>query len=570
MLVLALPAHAEGLRYRIEGGSAEAQENIRAHLGESPRDEAAAQRFLVTVRERVSRALEALGIYEHSLELVVDQNASPWRVDLRLQHAEPLRYSAVSVQLSGDGRELPALKRVLESGAPKVGEQVHHGRYEAFKSALTRRSRELGFFASSFSFSELRLDPGSAVAEASLSFDTGPRYHFGAIIGGDELIAPELLSSLAPFEPGQPYDQSLLLELRARLLRLGYFNSVVVLPDLAAVENRSVPITLELVAAPKHSYELGLGYSTDTRQRLSLLWRSPSLNRWGHSQQTRLRWSPVNPQARLTYSIPLDDPASDLLQFGARLEDNEFGDLDSEQRELSLRREVSADTRVWSVGVRGLDERWDVLDADLDAAYVLAGASLSRRERRGSAVDPSYGYSQFLELELASDALGSDQDLLRLHGSLLGLRRLGDRSRIVARASAGILWSNSDRPDDLPPSLAFFAGGDNSIRGFAYQSVGREVPLADRSGRTTNLVVGGTRLLTGSIEYQRYFRENWRFAAFVDGGDAFVEADFDFNAGVGIGIHYLTPVGAIRIEVAHPVTESGGSPRLHINIGAEL
>jgi translocation and assembly module TamA len=300
------------------------------------------------------------------------------------------------------------------------------------------------------------------------------------------------------------------------------------------------------------------------------VWSSPRLNRWGHSQQTRLRYSPVNPAARVVYTVPLDDPANDLLQFGARLEDNEFGDLQSEQRELLLKRELSNGANVRSVSARLLEESWSALEENFDAAYALAGLSFSRRSREGNAVDPSGGFSQFYGLEVASSDLGSDQDLARLSVNLTGLRRFGERSRVVGRLNAGYLVSSSTRPDELPPSLAFFAGGDSSIRGYAYQSVGREIAAQVFSDSSVPLVVGGTRLLTASVEYQRYLFENWRAAVFVDGGDAFVGTDFDLNVGAGFGVHYLSPVGALRIELANPVSESGGEWRLHINIGAEL
>jgi translocation and assembly module TamA len=82
--------------------------------------------------------------------------------------------------------------------------------------------------------------------------------------------------------------------------------------------------------------------------------------------------------------------------------------------------------------------------------------------------------------------------------------------------------------------------------------------------------VGGTRLLTGSLEIQRYLNETWRAALFVDAGDAFDSGEFNTNVGVGFGVHYLSPVGALRFELANPVSDSDGSWRVHINIGAEF
>lgn len=570
-IALAVPVEANVLRYRVQGVNEELRENIRAYLGESPQDEKSAERFLATAEERTSQALQALGVYEHSVKLSVDRSTDPWRAILELEAKAAQRYTSVSISITGEARNDEAVTALLREHAPRVDDVVHHGRYEAFKTKLQQRVRQRGYFDAELSGHRVTLDIGANTAELDMVLDSGVRYRFGELKSDSEMIDPGLLNRLRPFAPGDYYLQSKLLELRQRLMRLGYFSSVVVLPDLPSRKAPEVPLRVDITRAPRHSYELGVGYSTDTQQRVSLAWRSPLLNRFGHSQETLLRWSPVNPEARLTYSVPLDDPANDVVQLIARLENNEFGDLESLQREFQLRREQTSAGRVRGLQLRALNEQWGVFSDDFDASFLLTGVSLSSRQRSGSVIDPSGGYSRFLSAEVAGAALGSDQNLFRLYGSVTGVRRVSQNWRVVGRAEGGFLWSESRRPDELPPSLAFFAGGDNSLRGFAYQSVGREVSarsLSDES-RKRVLVVGGTRLATGSIELQRYFGERWRGALFMDAGDAFVD-DFETNVGVGFGVHYLSPVGALRLELANPVTRSNGSWRIHINIGAEF
>ena len=575
LLIFASTVQAAALRYRVEGVSDSQRENVRAFLGESPADEAAAERFLLTAVTRTELALEALGHYTPTIDLRVDRRASPWQARLNIEAGEAVRYTTVEATLLGPGREDAALRELWEALIPAPGDTVHHGAHQRLREQLLRRARERGYFEAGFTRSEVRVDAVAGTAAAELEFSTGARARFGPVQAPQDAIRPGLLASIQPFAEGDPYAQEQLLALRANLLRLGFFSSVVVVPDLAARTGNSIPVRVDLQLAPRHSYEVGVGFSTDTRQRVSLVWSSPRLNSRGHSQQTRLRYSPINPSLLTLYSVPLDDLSTDLLQFGARFENNEFGDLDSEQRELLVRREISRDTRVRSYSVRALAEAWSALGEDFDARYVLAGLSFSDRQRRGSAVDPSAGLSQYYDLEIGSSALGSDQDLLRVQGTVSGLRRFGQRSRVVARLTAGLVYSSSTRADELPPSLAFFAGGDNSIRGYAYQSIGREVgaSVLDASpprASSVPLVVGGNRLLTASVEYQHYVRENWRLSLFADGGDAFNESDFELNVGVGVGVHYLTPLGAVRVEVANPITEDAGDWRLHINIGAEL
>ncbi len=561
---------AEGLTYRIEGASAAVRENLRAYLGPSPRSDDEARRFQVTAPLKAAQALEALGYYDHSIGIDYQEESS--RLILRVEEGEPLTYTQVSVEVLGDGVDDPVLQEFLSEWTPALGDPVHHGRYESLKAGLQQAARARGYFDASFLQREIQVDVREDRAELTLRYDTGVRYRFGPINHDSQVLRGELMDSLKPYILGEPYQQRTLLELRQRLLRLGYFSSVVVVPDLPARKEGVVPVRVDLDLAPRHSYELGVGYSTDTRQRLSMVWRSPRLNSRGHSQQTSLRWSPVNPELRTIYSIPLDDPANDVLQLVARFEDNEYGDLDSRQASLGIQREWTGDGGVRSLSLRGLGEEWGAFDEDFSARFLLAGASLSNRYRRGDAVDPSAGLSQFYSLELAGKDFGSDEDVLRFQASVAGVRRFSQDWRMVARGELGFVWSSSTRPDELPPSLSFFAGGDNSIRGYGYQSIGREVSrqVLDIDEAPSTLTVGGNRLVTGSLEVQRYFGERWRGALFVDAGDAFLDDDFDLNVGVGFGIHYLSPIGALRLEIADPVSSDEDDWRIHINIGAEF
>lgn len=569
--MLAGPA-AAALRYRISGGDDAARANVSAYLGEAPADRPAAERLLATARQRAEKALQAIGIYDYAIDMEVDREASPWRLRLHLEHGEAVRYERVDSRLSGPGADDAQLQAVLRERAPRVDSPLHHGDYERFKEALLRRARERGYFDARFTVSRVQVDASRGSASAQLHFATGERRLFGAVEVPAAQLAPRRLEALLPFRAGDPYLESQLQELRGRLLHLGYFSSVVVTPEPASAQDNRVPIDLDLLDAPRHSFEVGAGYSTDTRERLSLSWHSPRLNRWGHSQHSFLRYSPVNPAARATYSIPLDARANDLLQLGGRLEENEFGDLLSRQRELSLGRERRRGERVGSLSLRALREDWEVSGAQAHAGYLLFGASLSRRHHRGDPVDPSRGLSLYGEVEAGAESLGSRQDLGRALGRVTALRRFGEHSRVVARLQGGLLLSDSQAPGTLPPSLAFFAGGDSSLRGFAYQSIGPTVAPQPGSARVDPIVVGGSRLLTGSIEYQRYLHQDWRAAVFIDAGDAFNDRSFEVNAGAGIGVHYLSPLGALRLEVAHPVAGGRGGEgwRLHINIGAEF
>jgi translocation and assembly module TamA len=161
-------------------------------------------------------------------------------------------------------------------------------------------------------------------------------------------------------------------------------------------------------------------------------------------------------------------------------------------------------------------------------------------------------------------------DLLRFTANLRYIATPAPRHRLVGRTALGVAEiANGDRTD-LAPSLNYFAGGSRSIRGFSYQSLGNEIDVTRDDGSTKTLVVGGDRLFTTSLEYQYYFTDKWRGALFADGGDAFDSGEFDWNYAAGFGIHFISPVGALRIELANSLSDDNPDWYLHLNIGAEF
>ncbi|MEG3193687.1 BamA/TamA family outer membrane protein, partial [Lysobacter sp. D1-1-M9] len=74
---------------------------------------------------------------------------------------------------------------------------------------------------------------------------------------------------------------------------------------------------------------------------------------------------------------------------------------------------------------------------------------------------------------------------------------------------------------------------------------------------------------TASVEYEHYFNDSWGAALFVDSGSAFNDSP-DWRTGVGIGARWLSPVGPVRVDVAHGLDDPDSSFELYLSIGADL
>ena len=136
---------------------------------------------------------------------------------------------------------------------------------------------------------------------------------------------------------------------------------------------------------------------------------------------------------------------------------------------------------------------------------------------------------------------------------------LSQRSRLILRGQAGANWVAEE--EEVPVSQRFFAGGDGSIRGYDY----RQVAPRNDAGE----VVGGRYLQTASIEVDRLIWGNYGLAAFYDTGSASAGWLEDLVSAAGLGFRWATPVGMLRVDLAHPLNGDDGL-QLHIGIGGEL
>ncbi|RLA60324.1 MAG: outer membrane protein assembly factor [Gammaproteobacteria bacterium] len=572
--LLLLPAWsgAASLTFSVIGLEAkpELQKNVLAWLGDDPESVRERLNFVVSARDRVERSLQALGYYRPDIGMDVQRTDPVWQLVISVDPGDPVRIRDIDIQVMGAAANDPEFTRLIADVSFALGDVLHHGLYEDFRNSLLSLGQRRGYLDATITSSKVAVEVAAGTADVSIQYDSGRRYRFGALIHDEEMVDYALLDSLRTFHQGDYFEQSKLQEFQSELQRTNYFSSVIVLPVPEQAQDGEVPIAVKMQAARSHSFDVGVGYSTDTEERLSLTWRTPKINRHGHSQVTRLVYSPVNPSGRFTYTIPLTHPLNDILQLWARTEDNEFGDLDSRQDELGVRREIRKGKWIHGYSLRGLNESWDVLQLDATNDYLLLGATLSRRVSSGSIVDPKSGFSQLYTLEVGNGELGSDIDLARFTANLRLVFTPLPQHRVVSRAGFGVVEIASGDRTELAPSLNFFAGGNQSIRGFAYQSIGNEIEFIQENGKKKTLVVGGDRLVTASLEYQYYFTDSWRGAVFSDVGDAFDEGEFDLNYSAGFGIHYITPVGAIRVEMANSLSDKNPEWYLHLTIGAEF
>lgn len=518
------------------------------------------QRLLPQVRRNASDAAKALGYYHSTSDATFSGVEGCWQLVLEISPGPRVLLDTVNLQVLGTPQVQAEFSDLLRDSVLRSGAPLHHGHYEELKSALSARAADRGFFSARFAQAEIALDTGSNLAQITLSFDPGEQFRFGVVsIVQDGDLSEELVRGLMPLREGDAYSSAALAELRRKLDASQYFRQIRVTPQLGAAASQTVPVLVELGLRPRHAWTGGLGFTTDTGPRARLSYDNRYLNTRGHKLALDSAFSSVRSEVDGNYVIPLADAARQSLNFGGgySVENNDTFQSKRAKVETSLRNENSAG---WLQSVFVEVQRDDyVIDVQEDTSVLtMLGASLGKTEA-DNLINPSAGWKVFTQIRGASDSVFSDTTFVQLYGSARHVYGFG-RSRLLSRLELGATWIDAAR--ELPASLRYFAGGDQSIRGYDFRSLG---PLNEN-----NEVIGGKQLVVGSLELDFQVRDKWRVAVFADSGNAFnASGNLKLRHSAGFGLRWLSPIGPVRIDLAHPI-DGDESFRLHITMGPDL
>lgn len=534
--------------------------NVAALIGDlKGHDAASLRRFQSSAVQQARQAGEALGYYANRYRAVVTSDEPPvLRIHIRVR--EPVRLRKVDIQISGEARGMDAFK--VRDARLKPGEQLNHGAYDEVKSALQQQGLRYGFFAGHFTRHQLLIDPAAQAADIVLHYDSGPRYRLGAVEFAEAgKISPELLAALVPFEEGAPYDSALLAELSQNLQNTGYFAGVQVDAPGSSDGPLQIPVRAQLEPVKPRTLGLGAGFSTDVGPRGRFSWERHRVNSRGHKLGFDSEISQPRQNVSAWYAIPLSSPLSDELRLLTGYQREDLQDTSSELFTWGAqwRKRVGHDWQR-TIGLRWEDERYDYDRGgrSRQSTFLLPSIGFAKL-KSDSPLDPSRGYRLQADISAGSGSVFSDADVVHVSALAKGLTTFADKHRILARIEIGAVAT--DNFSVIPPSLRFLAGGDQSVRGYDYQSLSPRDEFLNR--------VGARYLVAQSLEYQYQFADSWRVATFVDRGNAVDSLTDAMKVGVGGGIRWVSPIGPLRLDLAHALHDDRGW-RIHFSMGPEL
>lgn len=508
--------------------------------------------FVRRAQREIPELLATEGYFAAQVRLLSVSNAGV--LNLQVVPGPRTTVTSVDIELRGDLLQSAPerAQKARDTWALQIGKAFRAEAWEQAKSELLSSISREDYAAARLVSSSADVDVERASVRLRVVIDSGPRYVFGALqVRGLERYEPLLIERHAAFKPGQPYRRSLLLDFQTRLQNLPQFSSIIVNLDTArAVADggqsaRTAPVQVQVVEAKSRKISFGIGYSTNNGARNEVNYQSYNFL----NQAWTLNSAAVVEQNRQNLALALDTPPNPL---GYRLLWRASGER-TDIQELVTRRDKFGVTRTRNqfgietgVSLNWQQERRLPTGGIQETDQALVFDWHWYRRMVDDPLAPMDGNLTEIKVGGASKSVASDQDFVRSYARHQSWIAFGQRDVLSLRAEVG--YTASTTRLGIPQEYLFRVGGTQTVRGFAYQSIGFLEGGA---------VVGGRAMSTLSTEYTHWFG-NWGAAAFVDAGAAADTAPtLHWYRGHGFGMRWRSPVGPLALDAARGQGEPG-------------
>jgi translocation and assembly module TamA len=517
------------------------------------------ERLVAEARSDTERAAAAEGWFSARVHTSIERHEDVSAVRLTVEPGPRTTVAAVDLQFRGaiakggepNDRRMAVVRREWRL---RAGEPFRQADWEAAKrAAVAELGREL-YAAASIVASEARVDPERRTATLRVELDSGPPFRFGALQAtGAKRYPGKIVENLYGIRPGDDYDATRLGVFQRRLLETGYFATAQIVVDRDPEKAEAAPVHVTVTEARAQRIDTGVSFSTDTRLGAQLNYSHQDLA----SSALRLRSLLKMDEKTQTVEGSLDTPPRSggfWNTVQARYEATDIQNQRTDGFMVGGSYNWGVERTPSQISLSGHHER-----------QVITGSTTERNDAVFLGFRQVYRYTDDPLLPrrgvLGSVQLGSSlpqlatQEFVRATAKINLLVPFGRTVDFSARAEAGTVFADSRT--GIPTTFLFRTGGDQSIRGYAFQSIG--VPQG-------SAIVGGRYMAVASAEATYWFAGDWGAAAFVDAGDAFDDRDaIDIARGYGVGVRWRSPIGPFRADVAYG--QRAGAVRLHFSVG---
>ncbi len=547
----------------IVGVDSEIQQNIESHLSITdagiPLSPLGFPRSDDYIKANTTLALRALGYYQAKIEL--SGNHDGWL--LKISPGKPVLWLAPKIEFQGTIQRLDAFKNLLAQSPFKAGKAMNHGDYNQFKSKVQSFAEEYGYFEAQFLKSELKIDQQALTAQVEWKFASGERYAFAEIDYRGSHLSSKLLRGFQSIESGQFYQQEQLLKTQQNLNQSGYFR-MVNLDRQTNSDDKTVSILFMLNDLERYELKTSLGYGTDSGSKFGVNWLDRQFNQHGHKYALGLELNQLESSVSGQYRVPLDKSTDEWLnRISYKIRDDRLAKTTLATYESILLFQLNDYWNSQYALTTAFEEVAENQNIQKHISYLVPSVQYDYYSVKNPfQAEDGWRWQQIYRLGHQSIS-NPGFNFFQTEQKLKKIWSITDDWRVIARTQIG--YTKMDDQEFvrlMPTSYRFFAGGDISVRGYDFQSLG---PTDSEDKQ-----IGGKHLLTASAELDWRFNEDFRWAIFYDQGNAFNDWNKpELKSSAGTGIRWITPFGSFRIDYARSL-DLPKEWRWHITIGPDL
>ncbi|MGH7574035.1 MAG: BamA/OMP85 family outer membrane protein [Longimicrobiales bacterium] len=574
------------------------------------------------------------GFRETEIAFDTTRRGGRTHITFHIDEGQPVRVATIDFDGAGD------MPGSVTRGLPlAVGRPLSLIDYEAARDTITGRLRDLGYaLADVFASYDIPADSPNG-ARVLYELAPGRRARFGTIeIAGAASVSQDVVTRMLRFRSGDVYSQAALLSSQRNLFAQELFRHAELRPVTSAESDTLVDVVVQVNEARLHRVGFGLGISTADYVNAEGRWASR--NFLGGARRLELRGRIANVFANpFSETIPLlfEDPSADIYRrlagsitadfsqphfFDAR---NTLGAgvyveryslpnvfvrsggggyvsftrafdpgnaLTLGYRPELTELETAGGDRIFCLGFLACEP--NDIDALRELHWLSPVVASWTIDRSNSIFEPSRGFAIRLDAEHAGAATGSDFSYTRLLADFTDYSTLARDLVLALRVRFG--WAGqlgaADTMLGVHPQKRLFAGGPNSVRGFAFYRLGPKVLTVDAAewlarpadaenggaGCTAQQINGGTcdahafaesspelfevRPTGGTVLYEAnvelrfpVFRDHVHGATFLDVGQVWIDRQSarlgDVVVTPGVGVRYFSPIGPLRVDIGY-------------------
>ncbi len=548
------------LQFQINGVNKEIQTNINRNLSNAknelkqPLTQAKINRLYNQSPKLIKQAIAPFGYLHPRINKTLTRTKRGWLVQYHITKGIPIRVSQIKVIIHGPGKNQKLIK-TLQSNLPiKAGDILQTEKYEDIKTSLFSTATHLGYFKATMPKNVIFINVKTHKSKIIIEFNTGKRFRFGKTIFSKTSFHQNFLRRYLTYKKGEFYHADKLEQTQRDLIDSNHFAQVLVTPDPQHIKNGQVPIHIVLTARKAKLYTLGIGYGTDTLFRATLGVTLRQVGNWGQRFKVLMRASENNSSIIANYLIPGSNPAKDLFTISGGFTNIDLAG-DSSGKSSSFSVNYNRKSGRWNNGLSltYLNERYSIKGIPNINTQLVYPTLQTHYLYADHKMNPTRGFNFYMQLSGSKHAILSHTDFSQISTEIKTLYTIKQtHTRLLFRNKLG--FTNIKNLNELPLSLQLLAGGAKSVRGFSYNFLGP-----------------GRNLIIGSVEIQQRVYDNWYIAAFVDAALVGSKDTFDkVHMGVGPGLVWLTPVGAIELTLANAVTENKKPWMVQFTMGSVL